>query len=161
MFKAAANAVYRRAKAVQSGGPAPAFTVGPTWTDNGDGTGDWSGTTDITSYAGLDYGTVSGGPYADSAFDYSTYPTFELGTAHVIPLPDVGAGGTLAAGTYYGRWWAGTPAGFSGYISAEQTFVVTVFEASQVMVPGGGYIEQTTEYQYQVPGAGYINEGSA
>ena len=104
--------------------PTPAITVGPTWTDNGDGTATVTFTADIACYGGIDYGTASG-VYTSSAFDYSTYPTLELDTAHTVPVPDEGAGGTLADGTYYYRVWAGTPAGFSGYISTEQTGAIS------------------------------------
>lgn len=121
MLKAAAGAVYRRVKAIHAGGAAPVVTVGPTWTDNGDGTATVTATTDRDSYLGIDYGTVSGGPYTSSAFDYSVYPTLELAMAHTIPVPDEGAGGTLANGTYYYRVWAGTPAGFSGYVTPEHS----------------------------------------
>src|SRR5688572_5173260 len=101
----------------------PAVVTGPTWTDNGDLTGEWTGTTDIDTYAGFDYGTAPA-TYAFSAFDYDgAGPALALDTDHVIPIPDALAGGTIAAGTYYGRWWAGTPEGFTGYISDEQTFV--------------------------------------
>jgi hypothetical protein len=100
--------------------PAPNITVGPTWTDNGNSTATVTFTADIACYGGIDYGTAPG-VYTSSAFYYSTYPTLELATAHTVPVPDEGAGGTLADGTYYYRVWAGTPAGFSGYISAEQT----------------------------------------
>lgn len=123
MFKAASGAVYRRGKAMPNI-RTPAITVGPTWTDNADGTATVTFTTDIATYGGIDFGT-STGVYTQSAFDYSTYPTLELATSHTVPVPDAGAGGTLADGTYYYRVWGGTPAGFSGYISAENTGVIT------------------------------------
>lgn len=103
---------------------APVVTVGPVWTDNTDGTATVTFTTDIACYGGVDFGT-STGVYTQSAFDYSTYPTLELATAHTVPIPDEGVGGTIADGTYYYRCWAGTPAGFSGYVTTENTGVVT------------------------------------
>jgi hypothetical protein len=109
--------------AAAGGDSAPIITSGPTWTDNGAGTATVTFTADIACYGGIDYGTAPG-VYTSSAFDYSTYPTLELATAHTVPVPDEGAGGTLPDGTYYYRVWAGTPAGFSGYIGAEQTGVI-------------------------------------
>jgi len=104
-----------------AGIPAPAITVGPVWTDNADGTATVTFTTDIATYGGIDFGT-STGVYTQSAFDYDgAGPALELATSHTVPVPDAMAGGTLPDDTYYYRVWGGTPAGFSGYISAEDT----------------------------------------
>lgn len=108
-----------------AGIPAPAITVGPVWTDNADGTATVTFTTDIATYGGIDFGT-STGVYTQSAFDYDgAGPALELATSHTVPVPDAMAGGTLPDDTYYYRVWGGTPAGFSGYISAEDTGTIS------------------------------------
>lgn len=103
--------------------PTPVVSSGPTFTDNGDGTGSFALTTDISTYAGVDYGS-SAATYTYSAFDYSgAGPALELNTTHAIPIPDALAGGTQFGSWYY-RVWLGTPAGFSGYVGAESTFAI-------------------------------------
>jgi hypothetical protein len=117
--------IATRGRQFGGGARRPSITSGPTFTNNGDGTGSIAVTLDTTCYAGIDFGTSSG-VYTQSAFDYTTSPTLELVKAHTIPIPDAGAGGTVSNGTYYARIWVSAPStGYTGYVGVEFSFVVT------------------------------------
>lgn len=93
----------------------PSIVLGPTWVDNEDGTATVTFTTNVPCFSGIDYGS-SPSTYTSSAFNYSTYPTLESTTSHVIQVPEVG---TLN-GTFYYKVWVGTET-YSDYVGIEQT----------------------------------------
>jgi len=90
--------------------PAPAITVGPTWTDNGDGTATVTFTTSIAATGGIDYG-ASSGVYTASSMTFTPTTTFNL-TVPESPGTEFGA--------WYWRIYLITAAGFSGYVGAEE-----------------------------------------